>query len=269
MIAINPILALEARETVYVKQLNDAQHEDLIQKSDKPMIIDFWAPWCAPCMKMKPVFEELANEFKEQYLFVSVNIDEGQQIAKQYGVTSIPTFKVIKNNTVIGTFMGYTDKQTFIEHVDNAIHKKITQSALFSAIQADDKELVAAYLSHKDIDVNGITQINIINATMPMTPLMMAVSQVIFGKSSLEIVSMLLKAGAQIDLEIDSPEFDKSMAVIGWGKATARLMVEQAAKGRSEKELAAIEDDMLRQRVLECKVKASNLQKLFQVTSAK
>lgn len=124
LMSITPFLALEALESGYVQQLNDAQFEDFIQKSDKPVVVDFWAPWCGPCIKMKPVFEELANEFKEQYLFVSLNVDENKQIAKKYGVTNIPTFKVIKDNIVIGTFMGQTDKQTFRKNLDNAINKK-------------------------------------------------------------------------------------------------------------------------------------------------
>ncbi|MBA3956833.1 MAG: thioredoxin [Parachlamydiaceae bacterium] len=269
LVTIKPVLALEALETVSVKNLNDAQFESFIQTAEKPVIIDFWATWCDPCMKMKPIFEQLANELKEQYLFVSVNIDEGQQIAKKYGVTSIPTFKIIKNSTVIGTFMGYTVRESFIEQVDNAIHKTITLSTLLSAIQTDDKELVATCLTHKDIDVNGITQINVMSATMPITPLMMASSKVIFGQSSFEIVSMLLKAGAQIDLEIDSLEFDKSMTVIGCGKTTVRLIAEQTAKGRSEEELAAIGDEMVRQSMLECKSKASSLLEIFQIYGAK
>lgn len=264
LLTIKPFLAVEALETAYVTKLNDTQFESFIQTAEKPVIIDFWATWCGPCMKMKPVFEQLAHELKEQYLFVSVNMDEGQQIAKKYGVTSIPTFKIIKNNTVIGTFTGYTTKESFIEHIDNAIHKKTTLNTLLSAIQSDDKELVETCLTHKDIDVNGITQINVMSTTTPMTPLMMASSKVIFGQSSLEIVSMLLEAGAQIDLEIDSPEFDKSMTVIGWGKTSVRLIAEEAAKGRSEEELAAISDDMIRQRVLEYKTKASSLLELFQ-----
>lgn len=269
MVATNPILALEDIEKGYVTQLNDAQFEDFIQKADKPVIVDFWAAWCAPCGKMKPIFEQLANELKEQYLFVSVNIDESRQIAKKYSVKGIPTFLVIKNNTVIGTFMGYTDKETFIKNIENAIHKKTTLNTLFSAIQTDDKELVAACLIHKDIDVNGITQIDVMGTAMPMSPLLMAVSQVIFGQSSPEIVSMLLNAGAQVDLEIDSPEFDKSLAVIGWGKTTARLVVEEAAKDRPEEELAAIDEDTVRQKVLEFKAKASNLLELFKAAPAK
>ncbi|MBA2369781.1 MAG: thioredoxin fold domain-containing protein [Candidatus Protochlamydia sp.] len=267
-ISINPVLALDKLEIAYVTKLNDTQFESFIQTAEKPVIIDFWATWCAPCMKMKPIFEQLANELKEQYLFVSINIDEGQQIAKKYGVTSIPAFKIIKNNTVIGTFTGYTVKESFIEHIDNAIHKKTTLKTLLSAIQSDDKELVETCLD-KDIDVNGISQINVMNATMPITPLMMASSKVIFWQSSLEIVSMLLKAGAQIDLEIDSPKFDKSMAVTGWGKTSVRLIAEETAKGRSEEELAAICDDTIRQRVLECKTQATNLLELFQKFNSK
>lgn len=76
---------------------------------------------------------------------------------------------------------------------------------------------------------------------------------------------MLLKAGAQIDQEIDSPEFDKSMTVIGWGKVTSRLLVQQTTKGRSKEELEAINDDSICQRILECQAKASDLLELFQV----
>ena len=126
-------------------------------------------------------------------------------MAQKYGVTSIPTFKVIKNNTVIATLTGSTDKESLIKQIHDAVHEKITQDTLLSAIQACDKALIATCLAHKDIDVNGITQINIMDVAMPMTPLMMAVSTVIFGHSSPEIVSMLLKAGAQIDLELDFP----------------------------------------------------------------
>lgn len=264
LLVMMPVLVLEALESAYVTKLNDAEFDSFIQTADKPVIVDFWAAWCNPCMKMKPIFEQLANELNEQYLFVSVNIDEGPQTAKKYDVTSIPTFKVIKNSTVIGTFMGHIAKESFIEQIDNAIHKKNTLNTLLIAIQTDNKELVATCLTNKDIDVNGIIQIDLMGATMPMTPLMMATSKVIFGQSSIEIVSMLLKAGAHIDLEIDSPQFDSSMATIGWEKTSVRSVVEQTAKGRSKEELALIGDDTIRQTIMEFTAKASNLLDLFQ-----
>ena len=268
LVLTKPVMALESRETAYVTELNDTQFENFVQNADKPVIVDFWAPWCPPCRKVKPVFEEVAKELNELYLFVSINIDEGQQMAQKYGVTSIPTFKVIKNNTVIATFTGSTDKESLIKQIHDAVQEKITQDTLLSAIQADDKELVAKCLAHEDIDVNGITQINIMGVAMPMTPLMMAVSTVIYGHSSPEIVSMLLKAGAQIDLELDFPNFDASGAIVGWVKVSARSLVEEAARfaveenanGRSEEELAAI---------VKIKAKAAGLLELFQAASAR
>lgn len=124
MVAITPVLALESSGTATVIQLNDSQFESFIQKADKPVIVDFWAPWCGPCMQMKPVFEQVANELRGQYLFVSVNLDEGQQIANKYRVSSIPTFKVIKNGTVVGSFMGYTAKESFKANINQAIQKR-------------------------------------------------------------------------------------------------------------------------------------------------
>lgn len=267
LVSIQPLLASEAILTDSVTQLNDAEFENFIQSADKPIVIDFWAPWCGPCRNMKPIFEELANELNEEYLFVSVNVDEGQQIAKEYGISSIPTFKIVKNGTVIETFVGSISKERLKEKIDNAVHNKITIETLISAIQSDDKNLVVKCLSNKDLDVNGITQFNVMSFDMQMTPLMMAVSQVLYGQSSPEIVTILLNSGAKMDLEIDSPELDKSMAVIGSIKVTARIIVEQTAKGISEKDFAAIGDETIRQRVLETKAKALNLLELFQAAS--
>lgn len=124
LIGINPMLASETHESGYVIPLSDDQFEDFIQKSDKPVIIDFWASSCPPCLHMKPIIEELANEYKEKYIFVSMDIEKDQRIAIQHGVMRLPTFTVIKNNTVIGTLVGYIDKQTFIEYVENVVLEK-------------------------------------------------------------------------------------------------------------------------------------------------
>jgi thioredoxin 1 len=263
----SPISALETSEAPCVIQLKDAQFEDFIRTADKPVIIDFWAEWCGPCMKMKPIFEELADEFKGQYHFVSVNVDEGKQIASKYDVKTIPTFKIIKDGNVIKTFVGQTSKEIFIENIDNAINKTITQNTLLSAIQANDQELVKLCLAHKAVDVNMVTQTSIMNITTPMTPLMMAVSQAMFGRSSIEIISMLLQAGAQIDLEIDSPLLDESMNVIGSNKVSAQLFVKEAAGMDLEEKLAAIQDEAVRQHLINFKKNASNILELFKTSA--
>lgn len=262
LVVITPVLTLNAVETSYVTPLNDAQFEQFIQKADKPIIVDFWAPWCAPCMAMKPIFDQMADELNEHYLFASVNIDEAGQIAQKYGVTSIPTFKVIKNNTVIGTF-GSTTKEGFKDHVNNAIHHKFTHNTLLSAIQANDKELIAACLAHQDdVDVNAIIQMPVMNTSVPMTPLLMAISMDLATGQSHDIVSMLLNAGAQIDLEVDSVEFDSSLTVIGRKKETARSMLEGIMKGPPAEFMTM--DAAIQQKICEMQARAATLLKLFQ-----
>lgn len=261
-----PLLAIEPPKATYVTELNDEQFENFIESAEKPVIVDFWAPWCPPCMRMKPIFEEMAQELQEDYLFVSVNFDEGPHVAEKYGVTTIPTFKVIKNNTVIGTFVGSTDKDNLINRIHDAVHQIINQDTLLNAIQAEDKELVAKCLADAGVDVNGITQMHLGEMTFPMTPLFLATSQAIHkGQSSLDIVLMLLKAGAEIDLELDFNSVKGS--VRSMVEQMAQLDIEEALSKRSEEDRKLIEDEMLRQGLLNCKARAVSLLELFQDAS--
>lgn len=282
--AITPALALETIDINCHEGLEQFEH--FIQTADKPVILYFWAPYNPPCMKlvydamkqkikqqclcteMQPIFDEVAQALNEHYLFVRVNIEgctNNRELAKKYGVTSIPTFKVIKDNTVLRTF-GHTSKELFIDYIENAIHQQFTQYTLLSAIHTNDRELVATCLARQDIDVNAISQMSI-PFPFPMTPLIWATALNLSGQTSLEIVSMLLNAGAQIDMKIDFPVFDSSMTVIGQGELTARFMPEKYAEGLSEEELAKL-NYMLRQELLEHQVeykeRASILLELFQ-----
>lgn len=249
-----------------VAEFNDtqmAQLEDFMQTAEKAVIMDFWAPWCPPCVEMKPIFAELAQELHDQYLFVSVNIDESPQIATKYNVTSFPTFKVIKNTTLLRTFIGYTSKESFVAQIEHAIHQKFTPHILLSAIQTNDIELLKACLAHQEIDVNAISQMQMMQFSMPMTPLMMASSTFMLGVSSMDMVSLLLNAGAKVDLEMDFPEIDSSMNIVRWNKISARSAVEQAAKTLPEETLALLEEHV-RKLVLEYQAKAKALLELFQ-----
>jgi len=235
------------------------QFETFIQKAQRPVIIDFWAPWCGPCMKMKPIFEKLAEEQQNVFHFITVNIDEGQQLAEKFEVKGIPTFAVLKQQTLAGKIVGQRDKENLLKEINQVLGNEITIDTLFSAIQEGSLEKVLDCLASKEIDVNGIVEVGMGEITYPMTPLILACSKVIFWNGSHDVVLALIRAGAQVDFEIDTPEMDKEMKITGSRKITARHMIEESAKEKSAEELEAIQTDNIRQFVIEAQKRAKNL----------
>jgi len=88
----------------------DTKNFDAITDSTKPVIVDFWASWCRPCMAMKPVFEVMASEYSGKIHFASVNTDQNRSIAQKYGIMSIPNFCVFKNGQLIDRAIGGVGK---------------------------------------------------------------------------------------------------------------------------------------------------------------
>ena len=89
----------------------DNNFEDEVMKSDKPVLIDFWAPWCGPCKAIGPIVEELAGQFKDSVKIMKLNIDENQKTAVNFGVRSIPTLVLFKGGKVIDTLVGLVPKE--------------------------------------------------------------------------------------------------------------------------------------------------------------
>lgn len=79
-------------------------------KSSIPVLVDFWAPWCAPCRAIAPILDELASEFPGKVKIAKVNTDENQQLAMQYNVFSIPTLMLFQNGQVVEQFVGVQPK---------------------------------------------------------------------------------------------------------------------------------------------------------------
>lgn len=94
--------------------------EQEIAKETKPIILDVYATWCGPCTQMMPIIEELEQEFGKKYKFAKLNVDEAREISIRYGVTSVPTFIFIHNNTVKGKETGYMSKEDLQEKIERA-----------------------------------------------------------------------------------------------------------------------------------------------------
>ena len=94
-----------------VLSLNEKNFEEEALKSEKPVLIDFWASWCGPCKMMSPVVDEIAEEFGETIKVCKINIDEERNLAAKYNVMSIPTFIALKNGKEVGRTIGVQEKE--------------------------------------------------------------------------------------------------------------------------------------------------------------
>ena len=101
-----------------ILNVTSENYESEVLKSEKTVLIDFYADWCGPCKMMSPVIDEIAEEMKETVKVGKINVDENQDLAMEYGVMSIPTIVVLKNGEVQKTFVGVTDKDE-IKHALN------------------------------------------------------------------------------------------------------------------------------------------------------
>ena len=94
----------------FVVHVNDNNFEEEVLKSDKPTLVDFWAPWCGPCVTMGSIIEELAEEYKDRAKVVKLNVDDSPNTAGNYGIRAIPTLLLFKDGELEETLVGLTPK---------------------------------------------------------------------------------------------------------------------------------------------------------------
>ena len=105
----------------YLLHLNDSNYEEEISKSGKPVLVDFWAPWCGPCKTIGPIIEELAETYKDRAVIAKLNVDESRNAASTYGVRSIPTLIIFKQGKVFDTIIGLVPKERLEEFINKAL----------------------------------------------------------------------------------------------------------------------------------------------------
>ena len=101
-------------------EITDANYKELLS-SGKPVVIDFWAPWCGPCKMVSPIIDELAAEFEGKVNIGKVNVDDNDDVSAEFGIRNIPTILFFKNGQLVDKQVGATSKSALVEKINKLL----------------------------------------------------------------------------------------------------------------------------------------------------
>ena len=104
-----------------VIELTDADFDDAIHKTDVPVLVDFWAPWCGPCKMMAPIIEEVAKDYTGKAKICKLNTDDARDSAMEFGISAIPTLILFKGGQVQKKWVGLTSKKELASAIDELL----------------------------------------------------------------------------------------------------------------------------------------------------
>ena len=104
-----------------VVELTDESFDEIVNSSDMPVLVDFWAPWCGPCKMMGPVIEEIANTYEGRAIICKLNTDDARDSAMEFGISSIPTLILFKNGQIEKKWVGVTSNKVITEALDELL----------------------------------------------------------------------------------------------------------------------------------------------------
>lgn len=103
-----------------IQEINATNLDDVLN-NPKPVLVDFWAPWCGPCRMVSPVVDEIATDMADTIAVAKCNVDENEELALKYGVMSIPTLIIFRNGAEIGRLVGALPKEKLVEEINRVI----------------------------------------------------------------------------------------------------------------------------------------------------
>jgi thioredoxin 1 len=102
-------------------EITDANFEETVLKSDKPVLVDFWAAWCGPCRMVGPIIDEVSKEYEGKAVVGKLDVDANQEFAAKYGVRNIPTVLLFKDGEMVNRQVGVSPKNTYTEAIDSLL----------------------------------------------------------------------------------------------------------------------------------------------------